>query len=126
MDIGADAIDAKLIGQRRGGYCFEQNGLFLRALRAIGFAAEGLIGRVRWMLPDDAPPTPRSHMVVRVTIDGRPWLADVGFGAAVPPQPLAMDSEEDWKITRLNSVPHSPLVCFLMLVKSILSHTLSF
>src|SRR3546814_6675268 len=94
MDIGADAIDAKLIGQRRGGYCFEQNGLFLRALRAIGFAAEGLIGRVRWMLPDDAPPTPRSHMVVRVTIDGRPWLADVGFGAAVPPQPLAMDSEE--------------------------------
>src|SRR3546814_13643587 len=33
-------------------------------------------------------------MVVRVTIDGRPWLADVGFGAAVPPQPLAMDSEE--------------------------------
>src|SRR3546814_6109008 len=46
------------------------------------------------MLPDDAPPTPRSHMVVRVTIDGRPWLADVGFGAAVPPQPRAMDSAE--------------------------------
>jgi N-hydroxyarylamine O-acetyltransferase len=45
------------------------------------------------MLPDDAPPTPRSHMVVRVRIDGRAWLADVGFGAAVPPQPLAMDDE---------------------------------
>lgn len=94
IDIGADAVDAKLIGRRRGGYCFEQNGLFLRALRAIGFAAEGLIGRVRWMQPDDAPPTPRTHMVVRVMIDGRPWLADVGFGAAVPPQPLAMDREE--------------------------------
>ena len=94
IDIGADAVDAKLIGQRRGGYCFEQNGLFLRALRAIGFEAEGLIGRVRWLLPDDAPPTPRTHMVVRVTLGGRPWLADAGFGAAVPPQPLAMDSEE--------------------------------
>ncbi|BBB10783.1 arylamine N-acetyltransferase family protein [Sphingopyxis sp. FD7] len=93
VDIGAAAVEAKLIGQRRGGYCFEQNGLFLRALRAIGFEAEGLIGRVRWMLPDDAPPTPRSHMVVRVKIDGRAWLADVGFGAAVPPQPLAMDDE---------------------------------
>lgn len=93
VDIGAAAVEAKLIGQRRGGYCFEQNGLFLRALRAIGFDAEGLIGRVRWMLPDDAPPTPRSHMVVRVKIDGRAWLADVGFGAAVPPQPLAMDDE---------------------------------
>lgn len=94
IDIGADAVDAKLIGQRRGGYCFEQNGLFLRVLRAIGFEAEGLLGRVRWMLPDDAPPTPRTHMVVRVTLRGRRWLADVGFGAAVPPQPLAMDSEE--------------------------------
>lgn len=94
VDIGADAIDAKLIGQRRGGYCFEQNALFLRVLRAIGFEAEGLLGRVRWMLPDDAPPTPRTHMVVRVTLGGRRWLADVGFGAAVPPQPLAMDSEE--------------------------------
>ncbi|MGV3731577.1 MAG: arylamine N-acetyltransferase family protein [Sphingopyxis sp.] len=93
VDIGAAAVEAKLIGQRRGGYCFEQNGLFLRALRTIGFDAEGLIGRVRWMLPDNAPPTPRSHMVVRVRIDGRAWLADVGFGAAVPPQPLAMDDE---------------------------------
>lgn len=93
VDIGVDAIDAKLIGRRRGGYCFEQNGLFLRALREIGFEAEGLIGRVRWMLGDDAPPTPRSHMVLRVRIDGRAWLADVGFGATVPPQPLAMDDE---------------------------------
>lgn len=94
IDIGAEAVDAKLIGGRRGGYCFEQNGLFLRVLQTIGFAVEGLLGRVRWMLPDNAPPTPRTHMVVRVMLDGRPWLADVGFGAAVPPGPLAMDSEE--------------------------------
>lgn len=94
IDIGAEAVDAKLIGRRRGGYCFEQNGLFLRVLQAIGFDAEGLIGRVRWMLPDDAPPTPRTHIVVRVRLGGRPWLVDVGFGATVPPAPLAMDSEE--------------------------------
>ncbi|MBB5705012.1 arylamine N-acetyltransferase family protein [Sphingopyxis panaciterrulae] len=93
IDIGAEAVAAKLIDARRGGYCFEQNGLFLRVLRAIGFEAEGLLGRVRWMRPPDAPPAPRSHMVLRVRIDGRPWLSDVGFGSAVPPRPLAMDSE---------------------------------
>ena len=93
IDIGAEAVAAKLIDRRRGGYCFEQNGLFLRVLKAIGFEAEAMLGRVRWMLPDDAPATPRTHQVVLVTLDGRPWLADVGFGAAVPPQPLAMDSE---------------------------------
>ncbi len=93
IDIGAEAVDAKLIDRRRGGYCFEQNGLFLRVLGAIGFEVEAMLGRVRWMLPDDAPATPRTHLVTLVTLDGRPWLADVGFGAAVPPQPLAMDSE---------------------------------
>ncbi|SKB89159.1 arylamine N-acetyltransferase family protein [Sphingopyxis flava] len=93
VDIDPDAVDAKLIDCGRGGYCFEQNGLFLRALRAIGFDAEGLLGRVRWMQPSGAPPAPRSHMVLRVRISGRPWLADVGFGSAVPPSPLAMDSE---------------------------------
>ncbi|WP_428632058.1 arylamine N-acetyltransferase family protein [Sphingopyxis sp.] len=79
IDIGAAAVDAKLIGRRRGGYCFEQNDLFLPVLNAIGFDAEGLLGRVRRMLPDDAPPSPRTHRVVRVKIDGQPWLADVGF-----------------------------------------------
>src|SRR3546814_4299324 len=92
IDIGAEAVAAKLIDARRGGYCFEQNGLFLRVLRAIGFEAEGLLGRVRWMRPPDAPPAPRSHMVLRVRIDGRPWLSDVGFGSAV-----------DRKSKRLNS-----------------------
>ena len=93
VDLSPTATDAKLIGQRRGGYCFEQNSLFLRVLRQIGFDAEGLIGRVRWMLPDDAPATPRTHMTIRVWLDQRPWLADVGFGSAVPPAPLAMDRE---------------------------------
>ena len=93
VDIDPQAVEAKLIDRRRGGYCFEQNGLFLRILRLLGFEAEGLIGRVRWMLPDDAPPTPRTHMTVRVWLDGRPWLADAGFGSAVPPQPLALDSD---------------------------------
>ncbi len=100
VDIGAEAVAAKLIDRGRGGYCFEQNGLFLRVLRQLGFAAEGLIGRVRWMLPDDAPPTPRTHMTVRVWLGGRPWLTDVGFGAAVPPGPLAMDRDGVAQATR--------------------------
>ncbi|WP_428684541.1 arylamine N-acetyltransferase family protein [Sphingopyxis sp.] len=93
VDIDPQAVEAKIIDRRRGGYCFEQNGLFLRILQQLGFQAEGLIGRVRWMLPDDAPPTARTHMTVRVWLGGRPWLADVGFGSAVPPQPLALDGE---------------------------------
>lgn len=94
VDVDSAAVDAKLIDQRRGGYCYEQNGLFLRVLRTIGFDAEARLGRVRWMLADNAPTTARSHLVVRVMLNGRPWLADVGFGAAAPTAPLALDDSD--------------------------------
>jgi len=92
VDVAPTAVDAKLIGARRGGYCFEQNGLFRRVLKTIGFDVEPLLGRVRWMLAPGAPPSGRTHMVLRVMLDGRPWLADVGFGSAVPTSPLRLDA----------------------------------
>jgi len=94
IDISPQAVDAKLIEARRGGYCYEQNGLFKRVLQAIGFEVEGLIARVNWNAPADAPPRPPSHMALRVTIDGAPWLADVGFGSCVPTAPLRLDTND--------------------------------
>lgn len=90
IDISPGAVDAKLIGRRRGGYCYEQNGLFARVLKAIGFEVEGMAAHVRWMAEPGAPIPPLTHRVLRVTIDGMPWLADVGFGSAVPTTPLAL------------------------------------
>ena len=94
VDIAPDAVDAKLIGAGRGGYCFEHNGLFKRVLVSLGFDVESLIARVKWQAPEDAPARPRSHMGLRVTIDGVPWLADVGFGGCVSSEPLRMDTNE--------------------------------
>jgi N-hydroxyarylamine O-acetyltransferase len=94
IDLSPEAVDAKLIAARRGGYCYEQNGLFKRVLTAMGFEVEGLLARVLWTRPADAPLPPRSHMVLRVTIDGEAWLADVGFGASMPTWPLRLDTEE--------------------------------
>ena len=65
--------------KRRGGYCFEQNGLLLLVLEAIGFQAVPISARVRWQRPNDFTP-PRTHLFVRVEIDGESWLADVGIG----------------------------------------------
>jgi len=93
VDLAPAAIDAKLIAARRGGYCFEQNDLFLRVLRAIGFDAEGRLARVRWMLPEGAPETPRTHQLTQVRLGGEAWLVDVGFGSAVPAAPLALGRE---------------------------------
>ncbi|MDP2697558.1 arylamine N-acetyltransferase [Thalassospira sp.] len=92
VDLAPGAIDAKLITGQRGGYCFEQNGLFKRVLSALGFAVEGLAGRVMWMQPEDAPMPPRCHMALRVVIDGAAWLVDVGVGSTVPDAPLLIDT----------------------------------
>lgn len=93
VDLAPRAVDAKLIGARRGGYCFEQNSLFMRALLRIGFAVEGLAARARWMRPAHLPPAPRTHMALRVTLDGEPWLVDAGFGGCVPTAPLRLSSD---------------------------------
>lgn len=92
VDLDPGAMQRKLIDGGRGGYCFEQNGLLKLALEALGFAVEGLIARVFWMLPPDTPPMPLTHMALRVTIDGERWLADVGFGACVAGVPLRFDA----------------------------------
>lgn len=94
IDLRPEAIDAKLIGARRGGYCHEQNGLFKRVLITIGFEVESLMARVQLNVPPGARPPPRSHVALRVTIDGEPWLADVGFGGCVALAPLRLATSE--------------------------------
>ncbi|MES2494529.1 MAG: arylamine N-acetyltransferase [Pseudomonadota bacterium] len=84
----------KIVHRRRGGYCFEQNSLFLGALQALGFEARPLLGRV-WLMSDGGVP-PRTHTLNLVRIDGEDWIADAGFGGSyIPPMKLA-DSVEAW------------------------------
>jgi N-hydroxyarylamine O-acetyltransferase len=89
--LDADSLQRKLIAGRRGGYCFEQNGLLLLALRALGFAVTPLAARVRWMAPEDAPRSPLSHMLLKLDLDEGPYLADVGFGGQSPTAPLRLE-----------------------------------
>ncbi|ATQ43390.1 arylamine N-acetyltransferase family protein [Caulobacter mirabilis] len=79
VDLDVPALEAKLVRGGRGGYCFEQNGLLLAVLRALGFEAEGLLARVIWNLPVGAV-NARTHMIIRVNLDGRDLLVDVGLG----------------------------------------------
>lgn len=91
VDISPEAVDAKLIRGGRGGYCFEHNSLFTRVLTTLGFEVEGLAARVRWNMPPEAPSQPRTHHVLRVRAEGRPFLVDVGFGGCVLNAPLAFE-----------------------------------
>lgn len=81
------ALQKKLIDDRRGGYCFEVNGLFLAVLRQIGFHVTPFIGRVRWMQPEEIA-TGRTHMLMRVDLPDGPYIADIGFGGLTMTGPI--------------------------------------
>jgi N-hydroxyarylamine O-acetyltransferase len=80
-------LERKFLDERRGGYCFEHNVLFAAALGDLDFKPITLLGRVRRGPPERWA---RTHMVLRVSIGGEPWLADVGFGGLglLEPMPL--------------------------------------
>ena len=83
------SLQQKLVQRQRGGYCFEQNGFFLAALTQAGFVVSGLEARVRAGVPDDVV-TARTHMALRVSLEGEDYLADVGFGGLAPTAPLKL------------------------------------
>jgi N-hydroxyarylamine O-acetyltransferase len=87
VSLAPEDLERKLVGERRGGYCFEQNLLLKAALEALGAEVEMYLARVRI---GAAPGVlrPRSHLVLRVRQNGTPWLADVGFGMGTPFEPL--------------------------------------
>ncbi|TDD18744.1 arylamine N-acetyltransferase [Kribbella turkmenica] len=82
--IGPAAIQAKLVGRRRGGYCYQHTLLFAAALERLGFEVERRVARVQ---PHKSGP--RTHALPKVGAGGQEFLADVGFGAGqLYPTPL--------------------------------------
>lgn len=93
-DLSAEALSAKLVGRRRGGYCYENNGLLAYVLEHLGYGVDRLAGRVVWMRPPDAPKTGITHNVLAVTVpgeDGR-FLVDVGFGGQTLSSPIRLQA----------------------------------
>jgi arylamine N-acetyltransferase len=92
-DLSAAALTDKLVHRRRGGYCYEHNGLMGYVLDELGFGVERLAGRVVWMNPDGPLPA-QTHQVLSVTVPGvdEPLLVDVGFGGQTLTSPIRLEA----------------------------------
>lgn len=64
----------KIVEEKRGGICYELNGLFFHLLKQIGFEVKYLSAKV---LKDGSE---FDHVLLIVNIGGNSWLSDVGFG----------------------------------------------
>ena len=89
--IDIDTVFDKLVMRRRGGYCFELNTLLAAALTALGYSVTPLAARVRWGVADTVQ-TLASHILLRVEVAHRSYLADVGFGGPTPYQALPLSA----------------------------------
>lgn len=88
VSLEMEAMQEKLIGRDRGGYCYEHNLLFAALLERLGFAVRRLTARIR-MGRDE--PRESGHMLLRVDAGGSPWLADVGFGGQRLLEPIPLE-----------------------------------
>jgi len=86
INIDPVSLVQKMVKNKRGGYCLELNGLLLLALKSFGFEARPLLGRVHIT----GEPTGRGHQVTLVTIEGKRWFVDLGFGTESPPVPIPL------------------------------------
>jgi N-hydroxyarylamine O-acetyltransferase len=93
-------LERKLVREKRGGYCFEQNGLFASALTALGFSVTGHAARV--YIKQEPGKIRRSHMLLKVDLPDGPYIADVGFGAWALSGPLRLLDES------VQETPHGP------------------
>ena len=87
VTLDADALVAKIVKERRGGFCYELNGAFGALLTALGHDVDLLAART---LGGDEPGIPYDHLALRIGDE----LLDVGFGRFAH-HPLRLDVRTD-------------------------------
>lgn len=87
--ISLDPADLfrKIVVERRGGYCFELNGLFALLLEELSFGVTRLAARVS---SGAEGVRPRSHQLLMLKMGESAWIVDVGFGGQGLLEPLRL------------------------------------
>jgi arylamine N-acetyltransferase len=93
-DLSPEALTDKLVRRRRGGYCYEHNGLMGYVLEELGFGVRRFGARVVWTVAAGAPVPSQTHTLLAVTLPGgqQPYLVDVGFGGQTPTSPIRLET----------------------------------
>ena len=109
VSLAVEDLARKLVSERRGGYCFEQNLLLKAAIEALGAEVDLFLARVR-LGTSRSVTRPRSHLVLRVRAKDATWLADVGFGLGslldpLPFGPCDEHAQSGWRFRVVKEEP---------------------
>lgn len=103
ISLEVQKLYEKIVEKRRGGYCFEMNGLFITLLRTLGYNAWSCYCRV---VRGGTQLRPVSHCGNLVCMEGKHYFCDVGFGGPMPSGAVLLESgrhqiigqEEYWPV----------------------------
>ena len=87
LDLSIEALYDKIVNQKRGGYCFEINGLFGALLRSMNYDVTEHLAR---FLLDEPDIPMRRHRVLKVQLSDGAYACDVGVGVEAPRIPLML------------------------------------
>jgi len=91
LPLDFESLYQRIVIQRRGGYCFEQNGLLYGVLEELGFSPKLFLARV--IHNQDTHPG-LTHRITMVEYEGQLYVLDVGFGFLGPRLPVPMSEIE--------------------------------
>jgi N-hydroxyarylamine O-acetyltransferase len=91
IQLEPDALFDKIVGRRRGGFCYEVNGLFAQLLRQLGY--DVTIVTAQWPAEGGGLSPIFDHMVLLVRCPGESghWLVDVAAGRSSTTRPLRLE-----------------------------------
>jgi len=92
IELSFENMYRKIVGENRGGFCYELNGLFYWLLNELGYSVQMLSAQV---MSDGQVGPEFDHMLLLVELD-KLYLADVGFGDSYL-EPLPLDNQEHWQ-----------------------------
>lgn len=84
----------KIVGEKRGGFCYELNGLFNELLNTLGFQSRIISARVGNENGEFGKEY--DHLAILTRIGGEDFLVDVGFGSfTAAPLKFVLDVEQE-------------------------------
>lgn len=94
IELDVDAFYEKVVHHHRGGFCYELNGLYFTLLQKLGFDCELVSATIH--RPDGTWARKGSHACTIVSMDGKAYLTDVGFGdSSMGPVPFSGEIHRD-------------------------------
>ena len=87
LKFDTDSLFDKVVTRKRGGYCYELNGIFGWLLRDLGFEVHDYMGR--YLRGEEGIPM-RRHRVLRVVGESGEYICDVGIANTAPRYPLKL------------------------------------